>query len=145
MLVRALYVSRAVGPQTGTVTARILAASEAHNPVHAVSGVLCKGQGLYLQVLEGERAEVNRLYAHILQDKRHQDVQMLSFEEITERRYPDWSMSHVVLPDDDAMVRMQHPEFDPYSASGAFVLQLVDELLASGHRITGTTTSTPKS
>jgi hypothetical protein len=35
------------------------------------------------------------------------------------------------------MVRMQHPEFDPYSASGAFALKLVDELLAAGHRITG--------
>jgi hypothetical protein len=60
-----------VGPQTGTVTARILAPSVAHNAAHAVSGVLCQGQGLYLQVLEGERAEVNRLYARILQDRRH--------------------------------------------------------------------------
>lgn len=137
MLVRALYVSRAVGPQTGTVTANILAASAAHNAAHAVSGVLCQGQGLYLQVLEGARGDVNRLYAQILQDRRHQDVQMLSFEEITTRRYPDWTMAHVVLPDDDAMVRMQHPEFDPYAASGAFVLRLVDELLASGHRIEG--------
>jgi hypothetical protein len=32
---------------------------------------------------------------------------------------------------------MQHPEFDPYSASGTFVLKLVDELLADGHRISG--------
>ena len=136
MLVRALYVSRAVGPQTGTVTASILATAEAHNAQHAISGVLCQGQGLFVQVLEGERAEVNRLYASILKDPRHHDVQMLSFEEITKRRYPDWTMAHVVLPDDDAMVRMQHPEFDPYSASGAFMLTLVDELLAGGHRIT---------
>jgi hypothetical protein len=137
MLVRILYVSRAVGPQTGTVTAGILSAAQAHNPAHQLSGVLCQGQGLYLQVLEGERGAVNRLYAQILQDRRHTDVQMLAFEEISQRRYPDWTMAHVRLPDDDAMVRMQHPEFDPYSASGAFVLQLVDELLASGHRITG--------
>ncbi len=135
MLVRALYVSRAVGPQTGTVTAQILAAAQAHNAEHGVSGVLCQGQGLYLQVLEGERAAVNQLYAQILLDRRHRDVQMLSFEEISERRYASWSMAHVHLPDDDAMVRMQHPEFDPYSATGAFVLKLVDELLAGGHRI----------
>jgi hypothetical protein len=85
------------------------------------------------------------LYAHILQGWRHQrvHVQMLSFEEITERRYPDWSMAHVVLPDDDAMVRMQQRGFDPYSASGAVVLQMVDELLAGRHRIAGIRTSTP--
>jgi hypothetical protein len=137
MWVRTLYVSRSVGPQTGTVTANILAAAQAHNAAQAITGVLCQGQGLYLQVLEGERGAVNRLYARILQDRRHQDVQMLSFEEITQRRYPDWSMAHVMLPDDEAMIRMKHPEFDPYSATGAFVLRLVDELVASGHRIEG--------
>jgi hypothetical protein len=137
MLVRMLYVSRAVGPQTGTVTAGILAAAQAHNAAHGVSGVLCQGQGLYLQVLEGERGELNQLYARLLQDRRHQDVQLLVFEEITQRRYPDWTMAHVRLPDDDAMVRMKHPEFDPYAASGAFVLELVNELLATGHRISG--------
>ena len=136
MLVRMLYVSRAVGPQTGMVTATVLAQAQAQNAVHGVSGVLCQGQGLYLQVLEGDRAVVNRLYANIVKDARHHDVQMLAFEETPRRRYPAWSMAHVLLADDDAMVRMQHPEFDPYAATGAFVLQLVDELLAGGHRIT---------
>lgn len=135
MLVSALYVSRAVGPQTGTVTACILATAQAHNAAHGVSGVLCQGQGLYLQVLEGERAQINRLYARILNDPRHHDVQLLSFDEISERRYPAWSMAHVHLSDDDAMLRMQHPEFDPYAASGAFVRRLLDELLADGQRI----------
>lgn len=135
MLVRILYVSRATGPQTGTVTASILATAQAHNAAQNISGVLCQGQGLYLQVLEGERGAVNRLYASILQDRRHHDVQMLSLEEIDARRYPEWSMAHVSLSDDDVMIRLQHPEFDPYSASGGFVLKLVDELLANGHRI----------
>jgi Sensors of blue-light using FAD len=143
MLARDVYVSRAVDPQTGTVIARILATAEAYNAMHGISGVRC--QGLYLQVLEGERAQVNRLYAQILQDRRHQDVQMLCFEEIPERRYPDWSMADVVLPDDDAMVRMRHRGFDPYSVSAAVVSQLVHELLARGHGIAGTKTSTPGS
>jgi hypothetical protein len=70
---------------------------------------------------------------------------MLCFEEIAERRYPDGSMAHVVLPDDDAMARLQQPGFDPYAASGASVLHLVDELLASGHRIAGSKPPTPES
>lgn len=135
MLVRVLYVSRAVGPQTTTTTASILAEAEAHNRAHAITGVLCQGQGLYLQVLEGERSAVNRLYARIVADVRHRDVEMLHLEEITQRRYPDWSMAHVVLPEDDPMIRMQHPEFDPYSAPGSLMLRLVDDLLAAGHRL----------
>lgn len=135
MQVRVLYVSRAVGPQTTTVTASILSTARTHNRAHGITGVLCQGQGLYLQVLEGERRAVNALYAHIVADRRHRDVDLLHLEEITRRRYPDWSMAHVNLSDDDPMVKMNHPEFDPYAASGAFVLQLVDELVTAGHRL----------
>jgi hypothetical protein len=135
MQVRVLYVSRAVGPQTTTVTTSILSTAQAHNRQHGIGGVLCQGQGLYLQVLEGERSAINRLYSRIVVDRRHTDVEMLHFEEATEPRYAGWSMAHVNLADDDPMVRMKHPEFDPYSASGAFVMTLIDELLASGHRI----------
>ena len=135
MQIRALYVSRAVGPQTTTVTTSILSTAQANNRQHDIGGVLCQGQGLYLQVLEGERSAINRLYSRIVADRRHTDVEMLHLEEVSERRYAGWSMAHVNLADDDPMVGMKHPEFDPYSASGAFVLTLIDELLASGHRI----------
>jgi hypothetical protein len=135
MQVRVLYVSRAVGPQTTTVTAAILATAQAFNRRSGISGVLCQGQGLYLQVLEGERSAVNALYARIISDPRHKDVEMLHLEEITHRRYAGWSMALVNLSEQDVMVQMKHPEFDPYSASGAFVMTLVDELLASGQRI----------
>lgn len=135
MLIRLLYVSRAVGPQTTTVTTSILGTAQAFNATHGISGVLCQGQGLYLQVLEGERRAVNQLYAQILRDPRHTEVELLHLEEVAGRRFPDWSMAHVVLRDDDPMIRMNHPEFDPYAASGAFVLRLVDELVAAGHRL----------
>jgi Sensors of blue-light using FAD len=135
MQVRVLYVSRAVGPQTTTVTAAILATAQAFNRRAGISGVLCQGQGLYLQVLEGERSAVNALYARIISDPRHKEVEMLHLEEVTHRRYADWSMALVNLSEQDVMVQMKHPEFDPYSASGALVMTLVDELLASGQRI----------
>jgi Sensors of blue-light using FAD len=135
MQVRVLYVSRAVGPQTTTVTTSILSTAQAHNRQHGIGGVLCQGQGLYLQVLEGERSAVHRLYSRIVADNRHKDVEMLQLEEVSKRRFADWSMAHVNIADDDPMVKLNHPEFDPYSASGAFVMTLIDELLASGHRI----------
>ena len=135
MQVRLLYVSRAVGPQTTTVTASILATAQARNAAEGIGGVLCQGRGLYLQVLEGERDAVNRLYLRIGADPRHADVNMLLFEEISRPRFTDWSMALVDLSDSDPMVRLGHPEFDPYHASGAMVMTMLDELLASGHRI----------
>jgi hypothetical protein len=133
--IQLLYVSRAVGPQTTTVTESILTTAQAHNLKHGIGGVLCQGQGLYLQVLEGERSAVNRLYARLLLDTRHKDVELLHLQEVQKRRFAAWSMAHVLLHADDAMILMQHPEFDPYAASGALAMKLVDELCAAGHRI----------
>ena len=135
MLVRVLYVSVADGPQTTTVTASILATARRHNREQGIGGVLCQGQGLYLQVLEGERGAVHGLYARIVADRRHRDVVMLKLEEIDRRRFAGWSMAHVDLSDSDPMIRLKHPEFDPYSASGADAMKLLDALLASGHPI----------
>ena len=44
-------------------------------------------------------------------------------------------MAFVDLSDRDPMIMMGHPEFDPYSASGAMVMTLVGELVAAGHAI----------
>ncbi|MEY3460461.1 MAG: hypothetical protein RLZZ03_114 [Pseudomonadota bacterium] len=135
MQVRLLYVSSAVGPQTTTVTGSILQSAQAHNKANDITGVLCQGEGLFLQVLEGERSKVNRLYARILADQRHKDVELLVFEEISTRRFGAWSMAHVELSNLDPMVRMKHPEFDPYSAAGALVMRQVDEMIASSQLI----------
>jgi hypothetical protein len=135
MQVRLLYVSSAVGPQTTTVTGSILKSAQEHNKRSGITGVLCQGEGIFLQVLEGERSQVNRLYARILADQRHKNVELLHFEEITERRFGAWTMAHVELSSLDPMVRMKHPEFDPYSASGKLVMLQVDELIASGQLI----------
>jgi Sensors of blue-light using FAD len=135
MLVRLLYVSTAVGPQTTTVTGAILRAAQSFNPNNAITGVLCQGQGLFLQVLEGPRSAVNRLYARILADRRHQDVELLDYEEVAERRFGAWTMAHVPLSKLDPMIQMKHPEFDPYTASGKLILASVTDLLSSGQAI----------
>lgn len=135
VIVRLLYVSRAVGPQTTTVTDSILSGALHANRKRGITGALCQGQGLYLQVLEGERSVINRLYNRITQDRRHQDVELLVLEEIIQRRYADWAMAHVILSENDPMIQLRHPEFDPYSAPGQTVMTMVHELFASGSRI----------
>lgn len=139
-VVRLLYVSLSVGPQTTTMTTSILAQAQAHNPAQGITGVLCQGQGFFFQVIEGERSRVNALYRRICADNRHQDVELLHFEEIQERRFGKWSMALIHLSVDDPMVKMQHPDFDPYSASGPQVMQQVMQLIELGHPIQMPTT-----
>ena len=133
--VRLLYVSHAVGPQTTTMTTSILLQAQKFNPVQGITGVLCQGQGFFIQVLEGERRRVNALYRRICADNRHQDVDLLHYEEINERRFGHWSMALIRLSVDDPKVKMEDPDFDPYSASGAQVMQQMLDLLATGQEI----------
>ena len=94
MLVRLLYASRVVEPSTAA-TESILAQSRSHNPASGITGILCYGGGIFLQALEGGRMQVSELYGHIQKDPRHKDVVLLSYEEITERRFGGWTMGQV--------------------------------------------------
>ena len=131
ILVSLFYVSTAVGPQTTAVTGSLLQSSRANNQAHGVTGVLCQGRGLYLQVLEGPRNRVNLIYQRICNDSRHNRIELLAYEQISKRQFGEWSMALVDLSTTDTMVTMNHIDFDPYSASGETMrLNLVD-LLAS--------------
>lgn len=129
MLIRLLYISRATGAITTTVTSSILESARVHNRVAGITGILCQGQGLFIQILEGERTSVNRLYGILIKDKRHHDVELVSIEEIQNRKFPDWSMAHVIISESDPIIQMKHPEFDPFTASGEQLMSLVDDLL----------------
>ncbi len=132
MLIRLIYLSKAVDPQTRTLTDSILRKAHVWNTENDITGVLCEGQGVFLQVLEGERAKVTRLYARIFADPRHTDLELIHCESITERRYGDWSMARVSLSDVDPQTKIAWPDFDPYSANGSWVMARIDELIARG-------------
>jgi hypothetical protein len=135
MLTRLIYISRAVGPQTTTITTQILETARAFNKAHDLTGVLCQGKGLYVQVLEGERSIVNELYRRIVADNRHEHTEIVHFGEIDTRQFKDWTMALVHLSIDDPMVTMKHPEFDPYSANSTAIMGLITELLSSSSAI----------
>lgn len=133
MLVRLLYVSRAVDTSPAAIEA-ILAQSRQHNPASGITGVLCHGGGVFLQAIEGGRRAVSELFGHIQRDARHQDVELLSFEEISERRFGGWTMGQVNLARLNHSIVLKYserPEFDPYAVSGRVSFALLEELMAT--------------
>jgi hypothetical protein len=132
MNIRLIYVSKAVHAQTTGLSESILRQAHAWNTQNDVTGVLCQGQDEFLQVLEGERGKVTKLYARISVDPRHKDLELIHCESITERRYGDWSMAHVRLSDVDPQTKIDWLEFDPYSPSGLLIMARIDELIAQG-------------
>ena len=134
MLVRLMYASRAVdGTGTDELLA-ILRQSKARNPENGITGVLCFSEGIFLQVLEGGRSAVNRLYNRIAADPRHTQVELLSYAEIGERRFAGWSMGQVNMARLNRALLLKYSEtatLDPFAVSGAVSMALFDELVAT--------------
>ena len=136
MLVRLLYASRAAESVNTDALHAILKQSKAHNPEVGITGVLCFcfNAGVFMQVLEGGRAQVNRLYNRIASDPRHRDVELLGYEEIGERRFAGWAMGQVNMNRLNPALLLRYsesPVLDPYSVSGSVSMALFNELVAT--------------
>ena len=136
MLVRLLYASRAAGNISGDVIKAILTRSREHNPKNGITGVLCTCQSgdVFMQVLEGSRDAVNRLYANIGRDSRHHTVTLLYYSEIGERRFAGWRMGSVDLNrvNQSTILRFsEKPALDPFTMTGEGAMALLSELIST--------------
>jgi hypothetical protein len=133
MLVRLLYASRAIDTSPDAIDA-ILSQSRQYNPSSGITGILCYGGGIFLQAIEGGRTAISELYGHIQRDPRHKNVELLQYEEISERRFAGWTMGAVNISKINASILLKYaekPELNPYSVSGKVSLALLEELMAT--------------
>ncbi len=70
----------------------ILSSAKRNNPLAGITGVLVRGGGLFMQVLEGPEHNVLRQYVKILDDSRHKDCRILFISPAKERIFDKWSM-----------------------------------------------------
>ena len=136
MLVRLMYASRTADTVDPDAMQSILRQCKDNNPTLGITGLLChcSSSGIFMQVLEGGRAAVNQLYLKIAQDPRHGDVQLLSYEEIPERRFAAWTMGQVNMTRLNPALLLKYsatPLLDPYSMSGTVSLAMFGELVAT--------------
>ena len=138
MLVQLLYASRAASTVTAEMTESILQQSRAKNPEMGITGVLCQGGDVFMQLLEGGRAPVNALYNTIVRDARHECVMLLHYREVSERRFAGWTMGHVRLDRTNPSPLLKYSErplLDPFAVSGAASMALLEELIATAQII----------
>ena len=131
-----MYASRAAAGMDQEALEAILRKSKANNPGLGVTGVLCLclNERIFMQVLEGGRSGVNKLYNRIASDARHSDVVLLNYEEIAERRFAGWSMGQVNMSRLNPALLLKYSEcarLDPYAVSGKVSVALFDELVAT--------------
>lgn len=68
-----------------------------HNRADNITGILCYGNGYFLQCVEGSEQALTNLKNRLVIDDRHKELQILDFSEITERRFSNWSLRSITL------------------------------------------------
>ncbi|MBB1518888.1 BLUF domain-containing protein [Pseudomonas sp. SR9] len=134
MLVRLTYASRALNGVSSQLIREILEASQRNNPRKGLTGILCCNADIFLQVLEGPRAAVNELYNFLADDQRHKGLTVLDYEEISVRRYANWSMGWAGAKQANRELFLKYScsdRFDPFSMSAAQISGMLQELEAS--------------
>ncbi len=75
----------------------ILARARLNNQQAGITGMLLYAEGNFLQILEGQREDVEILFDQISKDSRHHGIIKLMTLKSTARNFPDWSMGYQKL------------------------------------------------
>jgi len=106
-----------------------------------VTGLLCFTKNIFIQIIEGGRDEVNQLYLTIARDDRHREVQLLAFDEVSQRQFSNWTMGQVDIDNINVSLVLKYsekPEINPFVCSGQATMALLNDLVATGSVISRT-------
>ena len=90
-----MYSSQAVEPMTVTDLEKILTDARAGNQARNVTGALVYVDGVFIQILEGDKDVARKLMASIAKDSRHHSVKVFYEAEVDVRAFEAWSMAYV--------------------------------------------------
>lgn len=95
MLYQVIYSSQATKPLTTADLEKILVDARAGNEAHNVTGALVYVDGVFLQILEGDKDTVFKLMSSIGKDTRHSSVKVFHEAQINERAFGSWRMAYL--------------------------------------------------
>ncbi|UTW56024.1 BLUF domain-containing protein [Kordiimonas sp. SCSIO 12610] len=73
----------------------ILKRARKNNKRRNVTGILLADNGVFMQVIEGEKEAVKECFDSICKDPRHSKIECLRNETISIRTFDDWDMAFV--------------------------------------------------
>ena len=98
-LCQLVYISRitSTGLSSPSTLNDISETAVERNQIDNVTGILCYGNGYFLQCVEGSEQALTNLKNRLLVDDRHKELKILDFSEITKRRFASWSLRSITL------------------------------------------------
>ena len=98
-MISLIYVSSAVEPFSKAELLTLLETSRRNNALINVTGMLLYKDGNFMQVIEGEEADIRKLQTRISLNPRHNGLITLLEQSIEQRQFSDWSMGFKDLSD----------------------------------------------
>jgi len=89
-----IYASAARWPHSRQELMALLEVARTRNSELGVTGMLLYSEGSFFQVLEGEQATLESLFAVIRNNPRHERITKIIQEPIPSRAFGDWSMAY---------------------------------------------------
>ncbi len=98
-LCQLVYISRitSTGLSSPSTLNDISETAVERNHADNITGILCYGNGYFLQCVEGSEQALTNLKNRLLTDDRHKELEILDFSEITKRRFASWSLRSITL------------------------------------------------
>jgi len=91
-MIHLIYVSSAKKEMNDEELYYLLEQSRARNIRKNITGMLLYLNGNFIQILEGDKKDVEKIYEDIVIDDRNTGNILISKEKINERIFPNWSM-----------------------------------------------------
>ena len=131
ILVSMTYVSRSNPDLSDKEISEILQQAQDNNSANAITGMLIFKDNIFLQTIEGSRAQINHLLYSLIADQRHYDLQILETRELTYREWSKWSMNYVPATAENAAIYLKYSttkDFNPYLLSFGALQGLMNDL-----------------
>lgn len=104
-----LYVSSAVKDMSNEELIQLLKQSRLNNFRNRVTGMLLYKGGNFMQIIEGEKDIILKLFDTIKNDGRHKDVIKIMTGDIEKNNFRDWSMGFMYMNEAG-----NFPDYDDY-------------------------------
>jgi hypothetical protein len=95
MIYQVIYSSESTTPMQTDDLEELLEQARANNITNGITGALIYADGVFLQILEGDKTNVQHLLAKIRRDLRHETITVLRESEIPSATFGSWKMAFV--------------------------------------------------
>ncbi len=119
---RIIYLSSAIKLFSDEEINELLHQSRINNKKRNLTGLLLYSEGNFMQILEGNKDDIQNTFEKIKLDSRHKSIITIINEPLEKRSFSDWTMGYSLI--DPAFLK-NHPEINPFRLKNSTSIDII--------------------